>query len=416
MRSTDPRRDLSAPSRRIATLGLLAAGLGWRNAVAREPASQPRSASLPAAAPSPPPGRVLQVGPGRALATPGQAARVARDGDTVEVDAGEYHGDVAVWTQQHLRLRAVGGRARLLASGAAAEGKALWVLRGGPFDVQGFDFEGVRVPSRNGAGIRFEAGELSVRDCRFTGNEMGLLASNQADAVLRVEGCEFARNQRPDGHNHNLYVGAIARLTVTGCWLHHAATGHLLKSRAAVSHVLFNRLSDEAGGSASYELEFPNGGVAVVVGNLIQQGPATQNAAMVGYGLEGYRWEHNRLLLVNNTLVDELPQGGSVLRWAPGPVEVRAINNLLVGGSGRWPAIEGAELRANTALPRRAFVDADGFDFRPRKGTRWPVAPVAVNLSELLPAGPARQYRHPASTVALPRPAAYLGAFAPAAN
>ena len=89
-------------------------------------------------------------------------------------------------------------------------------------------------------------------------------ACGQAAFELSVEGCGFAHNQRPDGHNRSPYTGAIARLTVTGCWLHHAATGHLLKSRAAISHILCNRLTDEAGGRASYELDFPSGGVAVL--------------------------------------------------------------------------------------------------------------------------------------------------------
>ena len=35
-------------------------------------------------------------------------------------------------------------------------------------------------------------------------NEMGLLTSNEPTAVLEVENSEFAYNQRPDGHNHNL--------------------------------------------------------------------------------------------------------------------------------------------------------------------------------------------------------------------
>src|SRR4051812_885037 len=56
-------------------------------------------------------GRTLRVGPGRALTTPSAAAAVARNGDTVLIDAGTYAGDVATWTQDDLTLRAVGGRA-----------------------------------------------------------------------------------------------------------------------------------------------------------------------------------------------------------------------------------------------------------------------------------------------------------------
>src|SRR5437899_1894110 len=72
----------------------------------------------------------LRVGPGRELLRPSDAARAARDGDTVEIDAADYDGDVAVWTQSHLTLRGIGGRARLQANGASAEGKAIWVIKG----------------------------------------------------------------------------------------------------------------------------------------------------------------------------------------------------------------------------------------------------------------------------------------------
>lgn len=277
--------------------------------------------------------QTIQVGPERALKTIAQAARLAKDGDTVEVDAGSYSADVAVWTQRDLKVRAVGGRARLLADGAAAEGKAIWVVRGGQITVDGFDFEGAKVPGRNGAGIRFEEGRLVVKNCSFMHNEMGLLTSNNNEAELVIENSEFAHNSRPDGHNHNLYVGSIASLSVTGSYFHHGATGHLLKSRASQNRILYNRLTDEPAGHASYELEFPNGGVAYVIGNIIGQSQKTENSALISFGAEGYKWPANELYLVNNTLIDGKLVGGQFLRLRPGADVVRGINNLLVGFS-----------------------------------------------------------------------------------
>ena len=247
------------------------------------------------------------------------------------MDAGDYVADVAVWQQDDITLRAVRGRARLLANGAAAEGKGIWVVRAKRMRVEGFDFEGAAVPSRNGAGIRLERGSLFVRDCRFRYNEMGLLTNNDPSTVLEVENSEFAYNQRPDGHNHNLYVGQIARLSVTGSYFHHARTGHLLKSRAALNHIVNNRLTDEDGGTASYELEFPNGGLAYVVGNLISQNIRTENPQLISFGAEGYKWPRNEIHLENNTLVNPLPQGGVFLQVAPGADAIRAVNNRLVG-------------------------------------------------------------------------------------
>ncbi|WP_332289298.1 right-handed parallel beta-helix repeat-containing protein [Aquincola agrisoli] len=367
------------------------------------------AAAWPVAGAAAEPLQRLQVGPARPVATLALAARLARDGALVEVDAGVYVDDVAVWTQNDLTLRAVGGRVRLLSQGASAEGKGIWVVRGERVQVQGFDFEGARVPSRNGAGIRFERGTLHVRDCRFLHNEMGLLTGNDPASTLDVEDSEFAFNQRPDGHNHNLYVGAIGRVSVTGSYLHHARTGHLLKSRAAVSVIAYNRLTDEDG-TASYELEFPNGGEAWVVGNLVQQGEQTENEHLVAYGAEGYRWPANALRMAHNTLVDGRGSGGVFLRIAPGHGLVRLQNNLLVG-DGALGAPAGADLRRNARAAIADLASAATGDYRLRPGA------AAVNQARLEPqddtAGrlvPSREYRHPCGTAALAGPPRHPGA------
>ncbi|MEO6853674.1 MAG: hypothetical protein ABI410_17615 [Rhodoferax sp.] len=338
-------------------------------------------------------GNTLQVGPTRTIKTIAAAARLAGADTTIEVDAGDYVGDVAVWTQPNLNLRAVGGRVRLRANGMAAEDKGIWVVRSPKLTVEGFDFEGAQVPGRNGAGIRFESGWLVVRNCSFTHNEMGLLTSNDNTAVLEVENSEFAYNMRPDGHNHNLYIGQIARATVTGSYLHHARTGHLLKSRAAISHILYNRLTDD-GGSASYELEFPNGGVAVVVGNIIQQGPLTENPVLIAFGAEGYTWPFNQLSLAYNTLVDDLPSGGSWLKVKPGADAVLAVNNLLVG-TAPLQAIPSGDFRNNFNTDRSSL--APGGSYRLRAGS--PLLGKAIALDPNLQAQ--REYSHTAKSIAL---------------
>jgi hypothetical protein len=88
--------------------------------------------------------------------TIGAAAILAKDGTLIEVDAGEYRGDTAVWTQNDISLRAVGGRVRLIAGGRSAEEKGIWVVRAERITVEGFDFSGAAVRDRNGAGIRLD--------------------------------------------------------------------------------------------------------------------------------------------------------------------------------------------------------------------------------------------------------------------
>jgi len=66
---------------------------------------------------------VLRVGAARELKRPSAAAQIARDGDVIEIDAGIYAADAAVWRQHRLTIRGLGGRAQLRADGAHAEGK-----------------------------------------------------------------------------------------------------------------------------------------------------------------------------------------------------------------------------------------------------------------------------------------------------
>jgi hypothetical protein len=231
----------------------------------------------------------------------------------------------------------------LFADGRSAERKAIWVIRQGDFDIANIDFIGTKVGDGNGAGIRFEGGHLRLRNCLFWGNQMGLMTSNSnkaTDATLIIEGSEFAYSHVQNKWGHNLYVGTIASLTVSGSYFHHAGVGHLLKSRAKVNHILYNRLTDESGGRASYELEFPNGGLVRLVGNVVQQQVGAENSVMVAFGLEGYKWPLNALYMGNNTLVNDHPYGGTFLRVAPGADRIVAANNLLVG-PGRYK-VEGA--------------------------------------------------------------------------
>ncbi|WP_457322732.1 hypothetical protein [Roseateles sp. P5_E11] len=355
-------------------------------------------------------GPVLQVGPRRAVKSLAAAARQARDGMLVEVDAGEYVADVATWPQHGLTLRAVGGRVKLVAAGAHAQGKGLFVTTGRRQRIEGFDFTGAAVPDRNGAGIRVEAGSLTLLDCTFSDNENGVLTANDEAIELDIVDCDFGPILPREGKTHNLYVGAIKRLAVTGSYFHHGLHGHLLKSRAALNHILYNRLSDEIGGRASYELEFPNGGVAVVMGNLIMQSSMTENPHVISFGVEGAKWEKQALYLVNNTLVDQLPSGGIWLRVTPPQAEVVLANNLLVGGpqlaaEGHWTR------RANFHADWDEFVRAarDDYRLKPDSSLRGKAADAGEGGG--LKLAPSREYRHSHTSQALNGPARHPGAF-----
>jgi len=300
-------------------------------------------------------GKRIRVAPDGDVQTIAQAAKLARDGDVVEIQAGVYEGDVAVWTQRQLRIRAVGGRAVLRAAGRAAEGKAIWVLRNGDFEIDGFDFVGARVPSRNGAGIRFERGSLVVRNSRFLDNQMGLLTGNHPGSRLTIDRCEFSGPRDGTRWYHNLYVGSIAYFKMTNSSSHDARKGHLVKSRARENVVIGNRFVD-GGGTASYELEFPEGGVATVRANRIEQSARTDNTVIVSYGAEGYRWPVNALRMTGNTIVNRAGVDSVFVRVAPGPVQVDMSSNVFAG-PGRLEVPDDADKGSNRRIPLDALKE-----------------------------------------------------------
>ena len=346
------------------------------------------------AVPAAPAARVLRVGPDRALATPSAAAAVARDGDTVLIDAGTYVGDVAVWTQDDLTLRGVGGRAHLRADGRSAQGKATWVVAGDRTTVDRIEFSGAVVPDGNGAGIRQEGDGLTVSRSWFHDNQDGILTSDSPTSSIVIRRSRFFRNGAGDGYTHNLYVGRVRALTVTGSYLWGARGGHELKSRAARTTVVGNLL-DDRGASASYSVDLPNGGATLIAGNVIVQGPRSPNSTLVSYGAEGLTHRSRRVLVVNNTFVNHR-SSGTFVHLASGS---RAVlrNNLLVG-PGVLTDLAAASTRADRRVGPRTFVDPSASDYRLR-----PSSP-AIDRGARVPTRwrPRWQYVHPAGQVRRP--------------
>ena len=309
----------------------------------------------------------LRVGPEHALKTPSAAATVARDGDVVEIEAGVYPGDAAVWTQNDLTLRGVGGLAQLRADGAHAEAKAIWVVKGANTTVENIEFSNAKVPDRNGAGIRLEGPGLLIRHCYFHHNENGILTAPHPQSDVTIEYSEFSHNGLGDGQTHNLYIGAVRTFTLRYSYVHHALIGHNVKSRALKNFIAHNRIMDERDGRSSYAIDLPDGGVAFVAGNVLHQGPRNDNRTLLAYGAEKYRHRVNELFLLNNTFVNDDPAGGRFIRVRSGAQAVEITDNIF-SGPGRLP--DGA-LRSgkNVRVKPSAFVDAANFDFRLKEGS-----------------------------------------------
>jgi Right handed beta helix region len=336
---------------------------------------------------------ILHVGPGQQYATPCRAIAAAAAGDTIQIDAsGTYRGDVCAWATPNLTILGVNGRPLIDAAGQSAWGKAIWVITGNNTTIENVELTGAAVEDHNGAAIRQEGANLTVRRCYIHGNEEGILAGNSPSSQILIENTEFGENGYNDGFAHNIYINHISRFTLRFSYSHDAISGHLVKSRAVENFIQYNRLTGESG-TSSFELDLPNGGLSYVIGNVIEQGWLTENSTIVAYGEEGASNPNSKLYFVNNTVVNNR-WNGTFIRTGNNPTPVLVQNNIFIGPGLQ---IDQASARLSHNLSGSAmFVDPGNHDYHLQSDSparNFGVKPDTVDGYSLVPV---YQYVHPA--------------------
>lgn len=124
--------------------------------------------------------------------------------------------------------------------------------------------------------------------CYFHDNDMAVLTSNKnQQGVVSFSGGTYGGNGSDAnfGHAHDLYIGPVGSLTVsgtkfTGC----NAGGHCLKSRA-LKTLVSGCIFDSGSADTSRLIDIPDGGVVNIVNNTLHQGD-TENTEIIGIALE----------------------------------------------------------------------------------------------------------------------------------
>lgn len=251
--------------------------------------------------------RILEVGAGRDLTLPSQAAAIAVRGDFVRIDPGIY-ADCAVWRASRLAIEATAPGVVL--TGKVCREMGIFVIGGNDVTIRGMTFAGARGIWHNAAGIRGEGRNLTVEHSRFLDNENGILAGGPSNGVLRITDSEFAGNGSCVGAcAHGVYAGGpIFLVDIERCVFRNTRTAHHIKSRARNTMIIDSRIEDGPDGTSSYLIETPNGGNLLVQGNVLEKGPLSSNpAAAISIGVEGVTNPTERLIIRNNTFRSDLP-------------------------------------------------------------------------------------------------------------
>ena len=253
----------------------------------------------------------LNVGPGQDYATIAAAIAASADGDTIAVQAGTYKNDFAEISTR-IALKAVGGRVTMLASVLLPNEKGI-LITDTDVSISGFTFTGARIPAnqgQNGAGIRYQGGNLALTGCYFHNNQEGLLADADPAGTITITSSEFAHNGDKTGpgagYTHNIYAGGVALLDIESSYFHDANVGHEIKSRALRTVVNNTRVVDGPAGTASYSIDLPNGGAATISNDQIEQGPLSGNPAVISYGEEGGILAGSGLSVANTLIENDL--------------------------------------------------------------------------------------------------------------
>jgi hypothetical protein len=353
----------------------------------------------------------LSVGPGKTYAKPCAAFAAAHDGDVIEITGNTtYSGDVCTIARSNLTIRGVNGRPKIDAAGLNAAGKGTWVVDGNNIVVDNVEMYGAKVADMNGAALRLEGTNFTLRNSFIHDNQDGILANANTNSDIVIEYSEFGHNGAGDGQSHNLYIGHVKSLTFRYSFSHDANVGHNLKSRANTNMIAYSRFSSlaagqtgsTAAGKPSFEIDLPNAGTSYVIGNVIEQPAANSNSTMLAYGEEGATNIGSDLYVINNTFLNDYGSGGTFLFVsAKVPTPAVAQNNIFAGVgtfSTQTTTIDKTNYRA--AAP--SFINRAAYDLHPTgsqmidMGSDPGTSPQGVSLV------PVAQYKSTASGEARP--------------
>ena len=272
------------------------------------------------------------------FATVTDAINASSAGGVLRLPAGQYVEEFPLITHS-LTLQGVGGMAWLKnPNPAPANDRAVLMVpfnAGADLTLRNIEISGAARPIyQNGAGVLFETGNghLQVEDSWFHDNENGMLVGGSPGMTVNILRSEFGHNGLAPGvwtglHGlpHNLYVNGVDSLTVADSYFHSVQTAHELKSRAQQTTITNTRFVDGPDSQASYSIDLPNGGLAVLAGNQISKGPQSPNRYIVHYGGEVVpTWPGSSLDMAGNIIVNQRGDGATAVynqsRDGPGGV------------------------------------------------------------------------------------------------
>ena len=228
--------------------------------------------------------------------------------------------------------------------GVACEDKAALVLRGQGSVVDGLVFRGYRVSDGNGAGIRTEMGDLTVRNAMFLDSQEGILGGEPVAQKIVIDRSTFAGLGQCDetpGCSHSIYLANKGSVTVTRSRFERGTGGHYVKLRVPNVVITDNSFDDTRGAKSNYMIDLSEGGTGLIARNTFVQGRGKENSsALIVIAAEAKTYSAAGLRIEDNDA-----------RLAPGQTKSPAFvadftrEKLAIGANRLGPGVRAFEAR-----------------------------------------------------------------------
>lgn len=239
-----------------------------------------------------------------------EAINAAKSGAVIEIPAGDYDlTDFKIY--RSLTLKGSADGKTVLRSAAVTDKGVLVPLTGVDLRIENITFAGTKSWSRNGAGVRHEGRNLTVVNCRFVGNEDGILSTGDKNGVITIERSLFRDNGFGDGQSHAIYVDGAALVDVKDSKFESTRIGHHLKSLAGKT-IVRNTTFDDGHGRGSYAIDASRGGALTAENNVFVQASDAENYSVINYDLTR-GGSADGVTLTGNKIVNRF-RGGVFLR------------------------------------------------------------------------------------------------------
>lgn len=208
------------------------------------------------------------------------ASSSIKNGSRVYLEAGVYTEGAYIKASDISIL----GEPGVIFDGALADAKAALVLSGNNIEVESISCVNIKAPAGNGACIRFEGKNITVRDITVSNSESGIMTASDAGIVI-VEYSHFESLGNRNGYSHALYIKADELLFRYSSILSTKSQGSGIKSRSRKVIVENSKLAS-LDSIDSRLIDMAAYGELIIRNSILQQGNESSNSQLVAYGLE----------------------------------------------------------------------------------------------------------------------------------